>query len=79
MKRHHDQGEAHKEHLIGAVLHVQGFSPSSSQQEAEAVFFKGMTFSVAANCEIPLQFSNRVVPSKVANSPVKRFIGHARH
>jgi hypothetical protein len=34
VNRHHDQGKSSKEHLIGAGLQVQRFSPLSSRQEA---------------------------------------------
>jgi hypothetical protein len=34
VKRHHDQGNSYKgQHLIGAVLQVQRFSPLSSRQQ----------------------------------------------
>jgi hypothetical protein len=34
VKRHHDQGNSYKGHLIGAGLQVPRFSPLSSRQEA---------------------------------------------
>jgi hypothetical protein len=33
VKRHHDQGNSYKGHLIGAGLQVQRFSPLSPRQE----------------------------------------------
>jgi len=38
MNRHHDQGKSYKgQHLIGAGLQVQRFSPLSSRQEHGSV------------------------------------------
>jgi hypothetical protein len=34
MKKHQDQGNSYKEHLIGAGLQAQRFSPLSSYQKA---------------------------------------------